>query len=83
MASITQARQRSQVDRERFPFLYEDELTYELRPRVSRAYAAAGRQAKLARQAADAQLRRIAASLQINTGIVIARQRDHFTVQEM
>ncbi len=37
MATIAQARQRSQVDPERFPFLYEDELTYELRPRVSRA----------------------------------------------
>jgi transposase len=83
LAAITQARQRSQADPERFPFRYEDELTYELRPRVSRAYAPRGRQVKLARQAADAEKRGMAASLEVNTGIVIARQRDHFTVQEM
>lgn len=83
LATIAQAKARSQAQPERFPFLYEDELTYELRPRVSRAYAPRGRQVKLARQAADAQKRRIAASLEVNTGIVIARQRDHFTVKEM
>jgi len=74
LAAIAQARARSQAEPERFPFLYEDELTYELRPRVSRAYAPRGRQVKLARQAADAQKRRIAASLEVNTGVVIARK---------
>jgi hypothetical protein len=74
LAVIREARARSQADPQRFPFLYEDELTYELRPRVSRAYAPRGRQVKLARQAADAQKRRIAASLEVTTGIVIARK---------
>jgi hypothetical protein len=83
LAAIDVARQRSQANPERFPFLYEDELTYELRPRVSRAYAPRGRQVKQARQAAGAEKRRIAASLEVNSGIVVARQRDHFTVQEM
>jgi transposase len=83
LAVIAQARHRSQADPERFPFLYEDEMTYELRPRVSRAYARRGRDAKLARQAATAQRRRIAASLEVNTGVVIARQRSRFNVKEM
>jgi hypothetical protein len=83
LAAVHEARIRSQADPERFPFLYEDELTYELRPRVSRAYAPRGRQVKLARQDADAEKRRIAASLEVNTGMLIARQRDRFTVQEM
>ena len=55
----------------------------ELRPRVSRAYAPRGRQAKLARQAATAKKRRIAASLEVHTGVLIARQRDPFPVWEM
>ncbi len=58
-------------------------MTYELRPRVSRAYAPRGRSAKLARQAPTAKQRRIAASIEVNTGVLIARQRDHFTVKEM
>jgi hypothetical protein len=72
LAMIAQARQRSQADPERFPFLYEDEMTYELRPRVSRAYAPRGRSAKLARQAPTAKQRRIAASIEVNTGVLIA-----------
>ena len=83
LAVIAQARQRSQADPERFPFLYEDEMTYELRPRVSRAYAPRGREAKLARQAPTAKSRRIAASIEVNTGVLIACQRSRFTVQEM
>jgi len=83
LAVIAQARQRSQADPERFPFLYEDEMTYELRPRVSRAYAPRGRRVKLARQAATAKKRRIAASIEVNTGVVIARQRSRFNVKEM
>jgi hypothetical protein len=83
LAVIAQARARSQADPQRFPFLYEDETTYELRPRVSRAYALRGRQAKLARQAATAKKRRIAASIEVNTGVLIARQRSRFNVKEM
>jgi len=83
LAVIAQARKGSQADPERFPFLYEDEMTYELRPRVSRAYARRGRDAKLARQAPTAKQRRIAASLEVNTGVVIARQRSRFNVKEM
>ena len=83
LAVIAQARQRSQADPKRFPFLYEDEMTYELRPRVSRAYAPRGREAKLARQAPTAKQRRIAASIEVNTGVVIARQRSRFNVKEM
>ena len=82
-AVIAQAKARSQADPKRFPFLYEDETTYELRPRVSRAYAPRGRQVKLARQAATAKQRRIAASIEVNTGVVIARQRSRFNVKEM
>jgi hypothetical protein len=74
LATIARAKARSQADPERFPFLYEDEMTYELRPRVSRAYAPRGRDAKRARQAPTAKQRRIAASLEVNTGIVIARK---------
>ena len=83
LALIAQARARSQADPERFPFLYADETTYDLRPRVSRAYAPRGREAQVARQAASAKHGRIAASLEVNTGVLIARQRAHFTVQEM
>lgn len=83
LATIARAKARSQADPERFPFLYEDEMTYELRPRVSRAYARRGREVKLARQAPTAEQRRIAGSIEVNTGVVIARQRDHFTVKEM
>jgi transposase len=83
LATIAQARARSQADPQRFPFLYEDETTYELRPRVSRAYAPRGRRVKLARQAATAKKRRIAASIEVNTGVVIARQRSRFNVKEM
>lgn len=83
LAAIAQARVRSQTAPERFPFLYEDEMTYELRPRVSRAYAGRGRDVKRARQAATAQSRRIAASIEVNTGVLIARQRSRFNVKEM
>ena len=83
LAVIAQARKHSQADPERFPFLYEDEMTYELRPRVSLAYARRGRGAKLARQAPMAKKRRIAASIEVNTGVVIARQRSRFNVKEM
>jgi len=83
LAAIAAARARSQAEPTRFPFLYEDETSYELRPRVSRAYAPRGRQVKLARQAATAKKRRIAASLEVNTGIRIARQRSRFHVKEM
>jgi hypothetical protein len=83
LATIAQVRARSQADPERFPFLYEDETSYELRPRVSRAYAPRGRRVKLARQAATAKKRRIAASIEVNTGVVIARQRSRFNVKEM
>jgi len=83
LAVIAQARKRSQADPEHFPFLYEDEMTYELRPRVSRAYARRGREVKLARQAATAKQRRIAASIEVNTGVLIARQRSRFNVKEM
>jgi transposase len=83
LAVIAQARARSQADPERFPFLYEDETTYDLRPRVSRAYARRGRDVQVARQAASAKHGRIAGSLEVNSGVLIARQRNHFTVQEM
>jgi DDE superfamily endonuclease len=83
LAVIAQARQRSQGDPERFPLLYEDEMTYELRPRVSRAYAPRGRGARVARQAPTAKQRRIAASIEVNTGVLIARQRRRFNVKEM
>jgi hypothetical protein len=83
LVTIAQARACSKADPERFPFLYEDETTYELRPRVSRAYASRGRRVKLARQAATAKQRRIAACLEVNTGVVIARQRSRFNVKEL
>jgi len=83
LAAIAQARARSQADPQRFPFLYEDETSYELRPRVSRAYASRGRDVKLARQAPTAKKRRIAASIEVNTGVLIARQRSRFNVKEM
>jgi hypothetical protein len=80
---IAQARARSQADPERFPFLYEDETTYELRPRLSRAYGRRGRDVKIARQAPTAKQRRIAASIEVNTGVVIASLRSRFNVKEM
>ena len=83
LAAIAQARVRSQAEPERFPFLYEDEMTYELRPRVSRAYARRGGDVKRARQAATAKSRRIAASIEVNTGVLIARQRSRFNVKQM
>ena len=83
LAVIAQARALSQADPERFPFLYEDETTYDLRPRVSRAYARRGRDVQVARQAPTAKHGRIAASIEVNTGVVIARLRNHFSVQEM
>src|SRR5579864_2255517 len=66
LAIIAQARARSKADPERFPFLYEDEMTYEQRPRVSRAYAQRGRTVKVARQGAQANYRRMAGSIDIN-----------------
>jgi transposase len=78
LATIAQAKARSQADHVRFPFLY-----YELRPRVSRASARRGRDARLARQAPTAKQRRLAASIEVNTGVVIARQRSRFNVREM
>ena len=83
LAAIAAARVRSQADPQRFPFLYEDEMSFQWRPRVSRAYAPRGRQVQLARQPADARKRRLAASVEVNTGLVIARQRDRFNVREM
>lgn len=83
LATIEEARARSQADPVRFPFLYEDEMSYDLRPRVSRAYAPRGRTVKVARQAARGWYWRIAGSIDVNTGVLIARQRDHFTVKEM
>jgi len=78
-----QRRARSQSDPERFPLLYKDETSYELRPRLSRAYAPRGRPVKLARQAATAKKRRIAASIEVNSGVLIARKRERFNVREM
>jgi transposase len=83
LAVIAQARARSQADPQRFPFLYEDEMSYEQRPRVSRAYAQRGRTVKVARQGAQANYRRIAGSIDVNSGAVIARQRSRFNVKEM
>src|SRR5207244_11452467 len=83
LAAIAQARARSQAEPERFPFLYEDETTYDLRPRVSRAYARRGREVKVARQAATAKHWRIAASIAANTCVLTARPRRRFNVTEL
>lgn len=75
LAVIQQARERCQKDLMRSPLLYEDEKTYEQRPQGSRTYARRGRTTKLARQGEGANKRRIAASIDVATGAVIARQR--------
>ena len=63
-------------------FLYSDEFTFFSRPRGARTYGLRGDKGAKG-SVSSSKLRRIAACLDVATGAVIARQRDHFTVKEM
>ena len=82
LAVISQARQLAQQAPEEVVFLYEDEFTFFSRPLVGRCYRSQGSKGAKATGRA-LKTRRIAACLDVATGAVIARQRDHFNVKEM
>jgi transposase len=84
LALIRQAQARCQQDPKRYIFLYEDEHTYYRRPPTGSAYAGRGGRALRAEQGTGYDTtRRIAACLDIHTGVVIERQRGSFNVKEM
>ena len=82
LASIARARELAQQAPAEVVFLYEDEFTFYSRPPVGRTYAPRGHTASKASGAA-LETRRIAACVDVASGAVIARQRDHFNVKEM
>lgn len=79
---IRQARHHCEEDPEHAVLLYEDEHTYYWRPRVAKGYGPRGTAAPRAR-GTSSQTRRIAGCLNVATGAVIARQRNHFDLKEM
>ena len=82
LAVISQARTFAQQAPEEVVFLYEDEFTFYNRPLVGRCYTPRGHKGEKATGHA-LKTRRIAACIDVASGEVIARQRDHFNVKEM
>ena len=82
LAVISQARTLAQQAPEEVAFLYEDEFTFFSRPLVGRCYTPRGHKGEKASGHA-LKTRRIAACIDVASGAVIARQRDHFNVKEM
>jgi hypothetical protein len=79
MARIRAILELVSEDPKRFVLLYEDELTYYLRPTVAQGYALKGSDGPLARQGKGVNLsHRIAASLEVISGRIFAWQRKHF-----
>jgi hypothetical protein len=85
MAKIQHAHLLNLLDPERFPLLYEDELTYYRRPVVGKVYGSKGKMgAKKAEQEEGYDTAgRIAACIDVQTGAVISRQRSTYPVKEM
>lgn len=82
LAAIAQARELAQQAPQEVVFLYEDEFTFYSRPPVGRTYGPRGGKGSKATGGA-LTTRRIAACVDVATGAVISRQRDHFNVKEM
>jgi hypothetical protein len=86
VAYIESLKKRNASDPHRFPLLYEDEFTFYRRPTIGKAYAArrsvdGGARAKQGTR--YNLISRIAGCLDVNTGQVIARQRNRYVVKEM
>lgn len=82
LADISNARQLAQQAPEEVVFLYEDEFTFFSRPLVGRTYSPRGGKGTKASGAALIT-RRLAGCVDVASGAVIVRQRDHFTVKEV
>jgi DDE superfamily endonuclease len=85
MAKIQHAHLLNLLDPERFPLLYEDELTYYRRPVVGKVYGSEGKRgAKKAKQEEGYDSAgRLAACIDVQTGAIIFRQRATYPVKEM
>lgn len=84
LASVHYVRARAHADPARIVTLYEDELTYYLRPTVAQGYALAGSDAPHADQGHDKpRKRRIAACLDVVSGQLVAWQRSRFNVETL
>jgi transposase len=84
MAAVRAAMALSRSDPVRFPFLFEDELTYFRRPRVGRAYGGIGQRGSAARYTSGHETRmRIAGCVDSHTGAVISWQRWTLVVPEV
>lgn len=82
LAAIRRARQLAQMAPGQVVFLYADEHTATLRPRVGRTYSRRGSQGAKATGSAS-RLIRLAGALDVATGQVLVRRRGSFNVKEM
>jgi len=82
LAAIARARELAHQAPQEVVFLYEDEFTFSSRPAVARTYGPRGDKGSKA-TGGPLKTRRIAACVDVATGAVISRQRDHFNVKEM
>ena len=82
VAAIRRARALAQMAPGQVVFLYADEHTALLRPRVGRAYSRRGAQGAKATGSAS-RLIRLAGVLDVATGQVLVRRRGSFNVKEM
>jgi hypothetical protein len=82
LAQIARARELAQLAPGQVVFLYADEHTANLRPRVGRTYAACGDKGPKATGGAS-RLIRLAGALDVATGQVLVRRRGSFNVKEM
>jgi hypothetical protein len=81
LAVVAQARAHAAHDPDHVVFLYQDECTYYRRPTVAQGYALRGSPGPCARQGYGSnRMRRIATCLDVQTGRLVAWQREHFGV---
>ncbi len=84
LALIEELRRRSQVEPERFVFLYADQMTYYRQPSLAQAYESTGVLQPLAiRSHAKNTTFRIMAALNAITGQVLYRQRSHTDISTL
>lgn len=82
LAAIRRARELAQLAPGQVVFLYADEHTANVRPRVGRCYSRRGAKAAKATGSAS-RLIRLAGALDVATGQVLVRRRSSFNVKEM
>jgi hypothetical protein len=82
LAAITRARELAQLGPGQVVFLYADEHTANVRPRVGRCYSQRGTTGAKATGSAS-RLVRLAGALDVATGQVLVRRGGSFNVKEM